>query len=413
MKSMKYTLVVACTVAAVLLLCSFPAVAATDPDAIREMTYKSATVATAVAGVHTFAAAPKGFDPINASDLDLASFGYPIRPDVSDPRYKTWVRAVSHMKHQPDPMKIKEMPFSSASMRPGKGAPGASASISAGQTTVTSSNWSGVAAVNALTSYNKSKSFYFVISDLGSPVAEEALNTSGLSNGYVESFICDNLYDIEVSWNGIDGFNSGDVIQGGTLSEAWCFDDYANVGQYYTDWIEWYPSYSIISVFNPYEYTYAFDSSSESYFNNPGDEVFVESVNFGGTNTQEVCVIDETFDYGGCYTLAYASGPGAIGNSAEWIVERPCCENSDLYPLANYVSTYNLSAAAYDYGKKTDPLKAYPGGSSSATQTYYNIEMENDQGSEVISYVDAGEVDGRYSIAFFDTGCAYAYGCTQ
>jgi len=391
--------------------------AAADEDAIREMTYRSATVTTAVPGIRTFEAAPKGFDPKTASDLDLAHYGYPIRPDVSDPRYKSWSRAVSHMTHRPDPMKIKQMPFSSTSLRPAKMPAGASANISAGltQTTIASSNWSGVAAVNALTSYNSKKSFYYVISDLGTPVAEEAFNTGELENGYIGSYICDNLTDIEVSWNGIDGLNSGDVIQGGTLSSAYCFFEdnewYGELGQYYFDWIEWFPSYSVIEIFEPLQFEVD-NSSIYADYNNPGDEVFVESVNFGGTNDQEVCVIDETFDYGGCYTLQYQSGPGAIGNSAEWIVERPCCENDFLFPLANYVSTYNLSAAAYAPPSKAK-LKAWPGESSSASQTMYNIEMVNDQDTEVISYVDYGEVVGDYAIGFFDTGCAYFDGCTQ
>jgi hypothetical protein len=386
MKSMKYTLAVACTVAAVLLLCSFPAVAV-DRDAIADVVRQSATVATAVPGVHTFAAPPKGFDPVSASDEDIARYGFPVRPDVSDPHYKQWARAVSHMQNRPDPMKIHAMPFSSAPMRPAKATAGSSAAISATQTTTTSSNWSGVAAVNSLTSYNQSKSFFFVNSDLGTPVAEEAFTGP-------DSFTCDGLYDIEVSWNGIDGFNTGDVIQGGTLSQVFCSG--GSPSKFYCDWIEWYPSYSVICVIDP---------------PTPGDEVFVQSQNYGGFNEQVVCVIDETLDLGGCYGLTYASGPGAVGNSAEWIVERPCCEDGFLFPLANYVSTYNLSAAAYGYGKKKYPLKAYPGGSSSATQTYYNIEMLDDQGAE-ISYVDPGEVDGRYGIAFFDTGCAYSGGCT-
>ncbi len=401
---MKYRIFAMLLVAVVAVtFCSLPAVA-TDKDAIRDMTYKSATVPTAVPGVYTFQAPPKGFDPLKASDLDLARYGYPIRPAASDPHYNQWARAVSHMTHRIDPMKIKAMPFSSAAAKPAS-APKVSGNISAAQTTEYYYNWSGVAATNKNKAFKDTTSFFYVVSDLGSPVAEEAFNTSGLENGYVESYICDNLYDIEVSWNGIDGLGSGDVIQGGTLSEAWCFDDYETVGQFYCDWIEWYPSYSVICIFDPYEYTPAY-SGQQEYFNNPGDEVFVESVNYGGTNEQVVCVIDETFDYGGCYGLTYQSGPGAIGNSAEWIVERPCCENDDFYPLANYVSTYSLSSYAYTYNDKL----FYPGATAA---TYVNAEMVNDQDSEVISYQDPGEVDGRYAIAFFDSGCAYFDGCTQ
>ena len=52
---------------------------------------------TNLAGITTIEAPPAGFDPINASDEELAYHGFPPRPNENtDPKaYATWARAMN------------------------------------------------------------------------------------------------------------------------------------------------------------------------------------------------------------------------------------------------------------------------------------------------------------------------------
>jgi hypothetical protein len=339
----------------------------------------SATIPTNIKGIHTFPAAPSGFDPLQAEDMDLARYGYPVRPDPqADPdSYARWAKAVKAMKIAPDPNKLREMPYGSQPMIHGPASMD-TAGISGTPSTSTSSNWSGIANTNKNTKYIKNTSFYFINSDFNTPVAQQARGA------------CDGGYDIEVSWNGIDGFTNGTVVQGGSLSQAYCSG--GTTTPYYCDWIEWFPSYNIICVITP---------------PTPGDDVFVQTQNYGGTAQQIVCVIDETLNTGGCYGLTWVSGPGLIGKSAEYIVERPGCGGSCLYPLANYIWDFWSNSLAYDYINYADHQVTpfYPG---ATTPTTYIITMYNNAFTIPISVASA---QGKYGIFFNDENCALSGGC--
>ena len=41
-----------------------------------------------------------GFNPVTASDADLAALGFPKRPAAADPYYATWVQKMSNAKHR-------------------------------------------------------------------------------------------------------------------------------------------------------------------------------------------------------------------------------------------------------------------------------------------------------------------------
>jgi hypothetical protein len=387
------TIVVTILGLAVLSMFSFPTVtpAQTDRDALNAMYTASATIPTNIKGVHTFPAAPAGFDPLQAADMDLARYGYPPRPpQQSNPEdYARWSKAVKAMKHAPDPNKLVEMPFSSRPMLPGS-ASKETAGILGAPSTKTSGNWSGFANTNKNTKWNKSTSFYEVVSEFNTPVAQQPFGA------------CDGTTDVEVSWNGIDGFNNGDVVQGGSLSQAKCVSNVTTTS--YCDWIEWFPSYGILCVITP---------------SGPGDDVYVATLDTGGGGTtgtsQTVCLTDETLNMGSCYLLDWLSGPGLVGDSAEYIVERPgytCGVNICLVPLANYVADFWAYSEAwtfteYDaYVSKGTKTPNYPG--STATTTYL-INMMNDQFTEIISSATA---EGDYGIAFFDENCANTGGCT-
>jgi len=127
----------------------------------------------------------------------------------------------------------------------------------------------------------------------------------------------------------------------------------------------------------------------------------------------------------GCYTLGPESAPGpsnqvvpelqtSFANTNIWVVRLrssgadvengvlwcPGNPRSDYYPLANYIWDFALS---WDYnlkGTESDP-------GSTATSTYI-FDMVDDDYTQVIS---VPVVEGKYSVYFYDTGCAYTGGC--
>ncbi len=144
-------------------------------------------------------------------------------------------------------------------------------SATGGSTKVGAYAWSGVAnTVPGLTLWNSEKSFAVVFSKFKVQVAEQAFKGGG-----AKGFICTGGWDQEVSWAGIDGFPSGDVLQGGSYSAAYCKDGSRKTS--YCAWVEWYPSYPILCKFAV----------------NPGDVVFTAVFNSSLTNGF-VTVVDLT-----------------------------------------------------------------------------------------------------------------------
>jgi hypothetical protein len=173
------------------------------------------------------------------------------------------------------------------------------------------------------------------------------------------------------------------VLQGGSSSQAYCKSN--KTAQYYFAWVEWYPSYPIEEVFPV----------------NPGDDIYVSTYDTsGGCNPGFVYVEDETTLSFGTYQLNWLNGPCLIGNSAEIIVERPFGDNNNYYPLANYIWDFALS---WDYN-----LKGTENGPGSTASSTYIFDMVDDGYTQVIS---VPVVEGKYSVYFYDTGCAYTGGC--
>lgn len=376
---MKYRTIAVMSIAmAVLLLCSFPTVTAAQNDAARALYVTSATVETNVPGVHTYLAPPAGFNPLEASDEALATYGFPPHPDKADPGYKVWARAMAAAKYRKN--EFKAMPYSSTEFKPAKQAEAASA-ITGVPTSFLSSNWSGIADTNTARKWTTTGSFGFVYSTFNVPVAQPPFNAC--TNGITGPFI-------EVTWNGIDGAfgKQGDVVQAGSLSYADCLGN----REYYA-WGEWYPSYPIVFAF----------------FVNPGDDMFVESYDtLGGFNPANVFIEDLTTQSFATGTFTYSSGPPELGDSAEWIVERPCCvSGSTPYALTNYIDDFFADSFAYNVASTK---LFYPGSTTTTTQL---ITMVDDGDTQAISTVEAGTAgfQGRYSLWFFDEDCAYSGGC--
>jgi hypothetical protein len=386
------------------LVASFTTLAAAqreDDATVRSLFASAQRVQTSVKGVTIFAAPPSGFNPLTATNRELLSYGLPQRPDASaDPKaLEHWQRGMSALQScyqhsQPTvagrststgaqscrATDVTALSASSLPMVPGHRPVSANAD---GTTAAGSLNWSGIAQTNKLTKWNNNTSFTEVESVWNLPVANHPFGNIPCSDGPWW----------EVTWNGIDGFSNGDVVQGGS-SSYWDGGGCSGSVQTYA-WVEWAPSYSILSINNTA---------------NAGDDMWVITYGTAGTAEQTVFVEDITQQWSGTFGLVYQSGPGLVGSSAEYIVERPCCAGSgNYYPLGNYVYEFFDYSFAYD-GKGT---QFYPGSASAATNI---ITMEADEAADYqdISrpyYYGTGGNQGKYSIWMADEGCANSGGC--
>ncbi len=389
------------------LVVSFTTLAAAQDEAVRAMYQSAASIPTNMAGIRTYAEPPAGFNALTASDLTLASYGIPPRPDrTSDPAgYAKWAKVMTSGAKRWNG-ELKPGQFHSTPMKPANAPPGNAAAVSPsnGAQIGYSYNWSGVVNTNTLKKYNAKTSFYFVFSEFNVPWAQQAFATNGGPDGLGSGGnICDGGYDIVAIWNGLDGFTGnggGDVLQGGTASEYYCKG--SSTAQYYFTWIEWYPA-----------------GSAAAYNVNPGDDIYVETWNTSDTQGN-VSLFDLTLQTYATYALTAPSGTTLVGNSAEFIVERPCCRKvsgkSYFYPLANYIADFWDYSGDYTFkGVLNDP-------GSTATTTWV-VNMINDANTQVISVPNAvtnwnigqgltgSGMAGKFSIFFQDENCAYIGGC--
>jgi len=392
-----------CLVSATALVIGFTTLAAAQSSAAKAIYDASAVVPTNLKGIRTFNPPPAGFNPLTATEEENATYGFPPRPPQEDTEhYAMWAKAM-HAAKTRWAGQLKAMPYSSRPARLAKlpeGEPeGEDAIRATGPTTQHYYNWSGFINTqptlkkyinNSTTSVN---SFYYIVSDFNVPVAEEAFNSGAPGT------ICDGLVDLVSIWNGIDGDLDGNaLLQGGTSSGVSCFENYTGfpiISTQYFAWLEWYPAYAEIATFTV----------------NPGDDFYVET--WDTTATQGyVFLDDETLGIAATFGITSNGGPGLIGNSAEYVVERPCCIDiggtTYFYPLANYVQNFWANSAAYTFYEYYKGLATpwYPG--STLTTNDLAI-MVDDSGVDNISVPAA---QGKYGIFFQAESCALFGGCT-
>ena len=386
-------------VAAVVLSLACSTLANAQNEAARAIYESSASVPTNIAGIRTFSAPPANFNPLTASEEELANYGFPPRPDkATDPSgLAKWNKAMATPTRRWNG-ELKVRPFKNMPMKEAKVPAGMQLTPSVGHTASTglSFNWSGIVNTNKLTRYNANSSYYYIFSEFNVPVAQQAFNGSGGN-------VCDGGWDIASIWNGIDGFGSGDVLQGGVDSAYYC--NGSTRQPFYETWIEWYPAGSV------YEYAV-----------NPGDDLYVETWNTNST-TGFVWIEDLTLQISAIYGLTAPSGTQLVGNSAEFVVERPCCINAPNgsvvdYPLANYIASFWDYSGDYTFHNTL----GYPGSTAVST---WQLSMVDDADDQVISVPngitpeDVGQgltgagLGGKFSIFFQDENCAYLGGCVE
>jgi Peptidase A4 family len=346
-------------------------------------------VPTSVKGVTVFAAPPKGFNPLTATNRELLTYGLPQRPDqiANAKAYQHWEKAMLAL--QTRAIDVQAKPYSSREMMP---APSPAAAAIDGATAAYSYNWSGIANVNKNKSWKDTTSFNSVASIWNVPVANPPFGAP-----------CSDGPWAEATWNGIDGFNNGDVIQGGSF-EYWDRGGCGGGPVEYYGWVEWYPSYPILEVYCNY------GQGNVPCPVGPGDDFYVETYGAPGTSEQYVFIENFTQQWYGTIGLTYVNGPGLVGSSAEYVVERPTNGGGGLglFALANYVWEFFDYSSAYDGNGK----EFYPGSDAASTNV---ITMVADDASTQISF-DTGSglagYQGQHSFWMEDANCAYSGGCT-
>ena len=280
--------------------------------------------ATNLPGATHIVAPPAEFDAINASDSDLAYHGFPPRPDqTSAPKaYASWTRAIKASKSRVAPnLEMTKVFHGPAKVNGSANAP------AAGDNSLSSYNWSGYVNFSGASAYS-SASYYYVYSDFIVPVARQPFGT------------CTGGWDWGSTWVGIDGWGSSDVLQAGVEFDAYC--SIFSSAPYYSPWYEWFP-YGETRITNlPIA---------------PGDEYFVEVWSTSATQGYAY-LVNENTNQAVSIGFTAPAGTRLVGNSAEWITERPGVGGS-LASLTNYVADPYWSSYAVTFGYNvTDPSSA-------------------------------------------------------
>jgi len=252
------------------------------------------TIATNLSGFRAYRTPPEGFDPYSGSNSELARYGLPARPEPSRQpvEYRVWQMLVDASQYRVVPdfeiSKIYHPPIRGfkAGKKPGK------VNGRVAPTPSTSTNWSG-----------------FVIND-----SNNFFNSVGSVSAF---FNVPAVTDCTVfgprqwssDWVGVDGFvGSSDVFQAGTSSDADCGAGPGNHSLYYA-WVEWFPNPVILL--------------NRNFPIVPGDSMSVTVV----TNPPQNLYVLTLFNYSRhtSVSIPMAPPPGVklVGNSIEWVVERP------------------------------------------------------------------------------------------
>lgn len=262
-----------------------------------------ALLPTAVAGVTVYASPPAGFDPLAASDADLATYGFPPRPASfgNGRAIRDWQRMMHAARHWTKPELTQTRLVAGPARQPGRDKAGLA----------TTTNWAGVVVRNAVNTYGYG-SITSAVGWFNVPEIQQAFGR------------CDGGWDYLAGWVGIDGsVNSNEVFQAGFEADAYC--NGTTSFPYYSAWYEWYPN-AMVRVSTPAI--------------SPGDVVGVWLI-ADASVIGRAFIVDGTTGQYGVVRFGAPNGTSLKGNSAEWIEERPGGSVSgDLLTLANFVETW-------------------------------------------------------------------------
>jgi hypothetical protein len=290
--------------------------------------------ATNLPGVTTASAPPAGFAPLSASDRELADFGFPPRPDpVARPKqYASWAKAMLASRTRIIPILAQTSIFHGPARWRATAESDEAAALQ-------SYNWSGYVNTNGAIRFG-STSFYAIATEFVVPTANTAFG------------VCSGSVNYGSSWVGMDGNNSNDVLQAGIEFDAECFDGVT--ATFYAPWLEWYPSSEVRITNLPIA---------------PGDDYFVEVWNTSATQGYAY-LVNENTKSAVTVSIDPPSGTRLVGNSAEWITERPE-SNGEATTLTNYIAEPFWDAYGITYSNR-----AFDPGSSEPITMYDNNNIE-------------------------------------
>jgi Peptidase A4 family len=365
------------------LLLTLTRMAMAESDAVRAIYLSAANMPTNLAGIYTYTDPPKAFNPLTASDAELATYGFPQRPDKNlDPdHYALWERAMKAAKIRWRG-ELKPMPRMNHAGTPvdslsAKQLEQAQAQAQSGPSQPSNVDAAGVVLNNKLKMWSATKSFNDIWTVISVPVAQLPFdNSTGCTAEAYFAF----------SYAGIDGkpftYNGTPEFDGGEQAGVWDYVNCPGTVNYYA-FIGW-------------------SGNDEAVFAlNPGDLFYTEIHAFGGCNDGSAFVEDLTTLTYNSYAIPNPCGVSQTGHSAEWVVDRAG------WPLPNTISIF-FDGGAVATGAGT---RFYPGSQATTTQVLTMTDDAGDQPIEVVSQGSSG-YEGQHALFFQTTGCAFAGGCT-
>ncbi|MBV8901472.1 MAG: hypothetical protein JOY92_15320 [Verrucomicrobia bacterium] len=347
----------------VIALCSLSgAFAQTAPDS------PGATVPTNLPGIRAHVQPPAGFNPLTASAESLQTLGYPPKPDPvkNAAAFKVWAKAVSAPQVRIIPqLQQTDLRHGPARIQNETAQPDEAQAVPQSAANVTyanSTNWSGIVLYDGT---HRPFASSYVYSYYTIPRGQQAF---GLPTG---------SWDWSSQWVGIDGFGSGDVLQAGTEADAYA-DSAGNKAAYYAAWFEWYP-------FN--------EVRINNFPVNGGDVMFVDVWNTSATDGYAY-LADLSTNQVVSVSFTAPAGTTLIGNSMEWVVERPTV-GGVLATLTNYV------ACPFDFTYGANASTIYYPGMTNFSGTMYNVTMVNNNSPISYCYLLGP------ALWFMDTGSAH------
>jgi hypothetical protein len=252
--------------------------------------------------IRTYEPPPADFNPLTASPRLLLRYGFPTRPDAKATAEvrKLWDKAFSRPRTWITP-EFREVrgkrhgPAKKPSRRP-RARAGASSKIA----NATSSNWSGSVAFAPV-----NRTFGWIEGQWTVP------------NPHTATF--GSYYASE--WIGIDGWGSGDVLQAGTETEIIDVGIFSFTQVY--AWWEWFPAGEMAITNLPVS---------------PGDVMYC-LICVNSTTSATVYISNQSSLVTTSFSIAAPTGTTLVGNSAEWIVERPTV-NGSVANLTDYKVVY-------------------------------------------------------------------------
>jgi len=253
--------------------------------------------------IRTFNLPPEGFDPITASDSELAVYGFPARP--SDPAILA--RFESHYRRTKGRMRYIVPEFE---LRPILRHPEISGAKDAGGATV--SFWSG-----AVVYAPSGESFKWLQAEWVVPNVSTAIGSNNIGS-------TQNAY-VEVAWVGLDNASLLQAGTGTSISPGGKPSSFL--------WHEWLPPGWVTITNLPV---------------NGGDLIVVVicTPSGQGSTTASIYFTNMTQGLQTSYSLSWPAGSNPFtGNQAEWIVERPTVTGGSAI-LPNYGEVVFTGATA-------------------------------------------------------------------